>query len=78
MEQRVKEHLAETHAKTMFYIAYGTVFFIFPLGVSLLSRLVMGAAWRDKYNTYIMGAGFGVAVILAEVIAKRVSNRTKK
>jgi len=78
MEQKVKEHLAETHAKTMFWVTYGAVFLIFPLAVSLLSRLIMGMAWTNKYDPYITGASFGIAVGLAEVLAQQVAKRTKK
>ena len=78
MQQKVKEHLAETNAKTMFYIVYGAVILVFPLALSLLTRLIVGATWTHKYNNIIMGVGFGIAVGAAEVVATRVAKRAKK
>lgn len=78
MEQKVKEHLAETHAKTIFYITYGAVFFICPVALFALSWLIMGAQWLHKYNIYVSIAGFSFAGLSAEIIARRVSKRTKK
>lgn len=78
MEQKVKEHLAETHAKTMFSIAYVAVCVVCPLVLLALARLVMGAAWTGKYNAYVIGAGCGLAAVLAEIMARRVYQRAKK
>ena len=78
MEQKVKEHLAETHAKTIFYITYGAVFFVCPVALFALSRLVMGGEWFHKYGSYVTIAGCSLGVVSAEIIARRVSKRAKK
>jgi bacteriorhodopsin len=78
MEQKAKNHLSETHTKTMFYITYAAVFFTFPTVLFILSRLIMGAAWMNKYNVYVTAAGIGLAVCIAEIIARQVCGRVGK
>jgi hypothetical protein len=78
MEQKAKEHLAETHAKTMFCITYVAVVLFFSLAASLLPRLIMGTLWANKYNNCVMAVSFGIVLGLAEFMARRVAKRTKK
>ncbi len=78
MQDKSSESIARTRAKTIFYTTYAVIFFVCPLTLLLLFRLLIGASRTNEYNVYITAVGCGVAVVLAEITAKRLSLRAKK
>jgi hypothetical protein len=78
MEQKVKERLAKTHTKTMFYIAYAFVWFAGLTVPFILSQVIMGQAWTQKHDVYVISVGALVATVLTMVLEKRMLMRAEK